>query len=120
MDLTFTGRGVPVSDEIREHAEHKLSRLERLDPRVMRIEVEIVAEHHPSPTNGLKLIKAAMRLPRKTFRAHAEAGDVRSALDDVTAKLERQLRDHHGKRLRRWRGRVRFRRSPAPPSADTA
>jgi ribosomal subunit interface protein len=116
--LTFTGRGLPVSDELREQAEHKLAPLERLEPRTMRIDLEIVAEHHPNPTNGLKLIKAALRVPRKTFRAHAEAPDVRTALDDVAAKLERQLRDHHGKRLSRWRGRVRFGRSSAAPPAD--
>jgi ribosomal subunit interface protein len=109
---------VPVSDEIREQAEHKLARLERLEPRMMRLELELVAEHHPSPTNGLKMIKAAVRVPRKTFRAHAEAADLRTALDDVVEKLERQLRDHHGKRMARWRRRVRFGRSSAAPPAD--
>jgi ribosomal subunit interface protein len=116
--LTFTGRGVPVSDEIRAQAEHKLARLERLEPRLVRLELELIAEHHPNPTNGLKMIKAAVRVPRKTFRAHAEAADVRTALDDVAEKLERQLRDHHGKRLARWRRRVRFGRSSAAPPAD--
>jgi ribosome-associated translation inhibitor RaiA len=85
---------------------------------MMRLELELVAEHHPSPTNGLKMIKAALQVPRRTFRAHAEAADVRTALDDVAEKLERQLRDHRGKRLSRWRRRVRFRRSSAPPAAD--
>jgi ribosomal subunit interface protein len=116
MDLSFTGRGVSVSDDIREQAEHKLARLERLEPRTMRLDLEFVAEHHPSP-DGLKLIKAALKIPRKTFRAHAEAEDVRTALDHVAEKLERQIRDHHGKRLRRWRRRVRFPRGATPPSA---
>ena len=117
MDLTFTGRGLPVSDDIREQAEHKLSRLERLEPRAMRIDLEIVAEHHPSP-DGLKMIKAALKIPRKTFRARAEADDVRTALDHVAEKLERQIRDHHGKRLRGWRRGVPFPRGSAPPSVD--
>ena len=109
-----------MSDEIREQAEHKLARLQRMDPRSMRLELEVVAEHHPSPTNGLKLIKASLRVPRKTFRARAEADDVRTALDDVAEKLERQLRDHHGKRLSRWRRRVRFGRRPSAPPAPPA
>ena len=107
-----------MSDEIRTQAEHKLARLERLEPRLVRLELELVAEHHPSPTDGLKLIKASVRVPRRTFRAHAEAADVRTALDDVAEKLERQLRDHHGRRLARWRGRVRFGRSSTAPPAD--
>jgi ribosomal subunit interface protein len=118
MDLTFTGRGLPVSDDIREQAEHKLARLERLEPRTTRIDLEFVAEHHPSP-DGLKIIKAALKIPRKTFRARAEAQDVRSGLDEVAEKLERQIRDHHGKRLGRWRKQVRFRRDSALPPADT-
>jgi ribosomal subunit interface protein len=118
VDLTFTGRGVPVSDDIREHAEHKLARLERLEPRTTRIDLEFVAEHHPSP-DGLKMIKAALKIPRKTFRARAEAPDVRSGLDEVAEKLERQIRDHHGKRLGRWRKQVRFPRGSAPPPTDT-
>ena len=114
MDLNFTGRGLPVSDDIREQAEHKLARLE---PRTTRIDLELVAEHHPSP-DGLKMIKAALKIPRKTFRARAEADDVRTALDDVAEKLERQIRDHHGKRLRRWRRRVPFPRGSAPNHVD--
>jgi ribosomal subunit interface protein len=117
MDLNFTGRGLPVSADIREQAEHKLARLGRLEPRTTRIELEIEAEHHPSP-DGLKAIKAALKIPRKTFRAHAEADDVRTALDEVAAKLERQIRDHHGKRYRRWRRRVPFPRGSAPSPVD--
>jgi len=117
MDLNFTGRGLPVSDDIREQAEHKLARLARLEPRTTRIDLELVAEHHPSP-DGLKMIKAALKIPRKTFRARAEADDVRTALDDVAEKLERQIRDHHGKRLRRWRRRVPFPRGSAPNHVD--
>ncbi len=119
MDLTFTGRGLPVSDEIREQAQHKLSRLERLEPRAVRIDLEFVAEHHPSP-DGLKMIKAALKIPRKTFRARAEADDVRTALDHVAEKLERQIRDHHGKRLRGWRRGVPFPRGSALPPVDAA
>jgi ribosomal subunit interface protein len=117
MELTFTGRGVAVSDDIREHATHKLARLERIEPRTTRIELELVAEHHPAP-DGLKLIKAALWIPRKTFRAHAEADDVRTALDHVAEKLERQIRDHHGRKRRRWHRGVRFPRGSASPPGE--
>jgi ribosomal subunit interface protein len=117
MDLTFTGRGLPVSDDIREQAKHKLARLERLEPRATRIDLEFLAEHHPRP-EGLKTVKAALKIPRKTFRARAEAEEVRTALDDVAEKLERQIRDHHGRRLGRWRKQVRFPRGSTPPPAD--
>jgi putative sigma-54 modulation protein len=97
MELTFTGRDLQVTDEIRRTAEHKLTRLERMEPRTVRVDLEFIGEHHPRP-DGLKRIEAAVFIPRKTFRAHAEADDVPSALDRVIEKLERQIRDHHGKR----------------------
>jgi len=97
MELTFTGRGLAVTDDIRRTAEHKLAPLARIEPRVTAIDVELINENHPKP-GGMKRVEAALRIPRKTFRAQAEAYDVPSAIDQVVEKLERQLRDHHGKK----------------------
>jgi putative sigma-54 modulation protein len=97
MDLIFTGRGVPVTDEIRELAERKLAPIERLEPRTIAIDLELISENHPKP-DGLKRVEATLRMPRKTFRAEAEAEDVPAALGRVKEKLERQIRDHHGKK----------------------
>ena len=116
-DLTFTGRGLSITDEMREAAHHKLDRLERLEPRLMRIDLEISTEHHPTP-DGVKRVEAVLRVPRKTFRAEVEAPDVTAGLDGVAEKLERQLRDHHSRRRTRF---LRHRRSlkTAPFAADT-
>ena len=123
MDLTFTGRGLAVTDELRETAQHKLSHLGRIEPRATRIDVQFIVEHHPT-TDGTKRVEAALQVPRKTFRAHAEAGDVPTALDRVADRLERQLRDHHGKRRARLFRRLRRRNavesaSRSPGSADS-
>jgi ribosomal subunit interface protein len=97
MELTFTGRGLRVTDEIKEAATHKVARLGRLEPRTTSLDLEFINEHHPR-LDGHKRVEASLRIPRKTFRATAEAGDVPTALDRVVDKLERQLRDHHGKK----------------------
>jgi ribosomal subunit interface protein len=97
MEMTFTGRGIPVTDEIRETAQHKLSSLSRIEPRTVALDLELISEHHPKP-NGSKRIEAALRIPRKTFFAQAEAEDVPTALDRIREKLERQLRDYHGRK----------------------
>jgi ribosomal subunit interface protein len=68
-----------------------------MEPRTTRIDLEFIGEHYPAP-DGVKRVEAALHIPRKTFRAHAEADDVPTAIDRVADKLERQLRDHHGKR----------------------
>jgi ribosomal subunit interface protein len=97
MDLTFTGRGVDVTDDVRSMAEQKLTPLARMEPRAVTLDLELINEHHPRP-DGLKRVEAALRIPRKTFRASAEADNLPSAVDRVRDKLERQLRDHHGKK----------------------
>ena len=97
MDMTFTGRGVQVTDGVRSMAEQKLTPLGRIEPRATMLDLELINEHHPK-VNGLKRVEAALRIPRKTFRATAEAEDIQTAIDRVRDKLERQLRDHHRKR----------------------
>ena len=98
MDLTFTGRGLPVTDEVRATAGPQArARSSAWSPVTTRIDLEFIGEHYPRP-DGVKRVEAALHIPRKTFRAHAEADDVPTAIDRVADKLERQLRDHHGKR----------------------
>ena len=111
MDIAFTGRGIEVTEEIRATAEHKFAPLGRIEPRASTLAVEFINEHHPR-LDGNKRVEAALRIPRRTFRAHAEAADVSSAIDLVREKLERQVRDHHGRR--------RFLRRRGVGSAESA
>ncbi len=100
MEFTCTGRGIRVTDDMRRSAEHKLSRLERLERRSTRIEVEVIVEKNPRLAH-LKRIEATLVVPRKTFRAHAEDPEFESALDALVRRLERQVRDHHERRRAR-------------------
>jgi len=97
MDLVMKSRGTRITDHMRTAAARKLSRLERMEPRVMRLEVEILTERNPR-LGGIKRVEGALETPRRTFRAKAQADDVDSALDQLVKKLERQLRDHNTKR----------------------
>jgi ribosomal subunit interface protein len=109
MEFVLIGRGERVA-RLRQVTEHKLGRLERIEPRITRLEVEVIAEKNPR-RGGLHRVEAVAAAPRKSYRAHAEAKDVESALDVVVERLERQIRDHHERRLARRNagaGRVRF------------
>jgi ribosomal subunit interface protein len=103
MDFAFKGRGMRVTTEIREAAEHKLGRLARMEPRATVLEVEVIAQRNPR-LSRFRVDGALMR-PRKTFRAHGEGSDVPTALDQLAARLERQVRDHHSRRRTRPPGR---------------
>jgi ribosomal subunit interface protein len=98
--MTYTGRGMSVTEDMREAAEHRFIRLARLEPRATRIDLTFINEHYPK-LDGVKRVEASLRTPRKDFHAHADGADVPAALADVSRKLERQVRDHHGKRRSR-------------------
>jgi ribosomal subunit interface protein len=100
MELTCTGRGIHVTDEMRRAAERKLSRVERLETRAVRLDVEVIVEKNPRRAH-LKRLEAALVTPRRTYRAHAEDPEFDSALDAVVERLERQVRDHHERRRAR-------------------
>jgi ribosomal subunit interface protein len=112
MELSLKGRGVRVTEQMRRSAERKLGRLSRMEPRLTRLEVEVIAERNPR-LDGTRRVEAALHLPRKTFRAHAEARDVDGALDALAERLERQVRDHHGKRRRRPGPSLRLESGPS-------
>jgi ribosomal subunit interface protein len=108
MELVVKGRGVHVTDRMRQVAEHKLSKIERIDPRVERIKLEIIEEHNPR-INGNHRVEVAAEAGRNVFRARGEGDDVETALDQATARLERQIADFRG------RVRQRHRSGPATP-----
>ena len=114
MEFVLKSRGEHAAQRLRQVTEHKLARLQRIEPRLTRLEVEVITEKNPRQ-GGIHRVEAFAAAPRKTFRAHAEAKDVDSALDLVAERLERQIRDHHDRRLARRNagsGRVKSAQTP--------
>jgi ribosomal subunit interface protein len=100
MDLVVKGRGGRVSSQTKQRVERKLTRLLRLQPRIQRIEVELIQEPKRR-VNGGHRVEVACWLSRRTFRASSTGSDIDAALDRVTERLERQLTDEHGRRRTR-------------------
>jgi ribosomal subunit interface protein len=100
VDLVLKGRGIRITDHIRKVAEHKLSKLGRIHPRVTRLEVEIIGERNPR-IDGSHHVEVTCDTARHVFRARGSGHDVDSAMDQVITKLERQFSTYRGKILRR-------------------
>jgi ribosomal subunit interface protein len=106
LDLVLKGRGIRVTEQMRKKAEAKLAKIERIDPRVSRVEVELVLEHNPR-IEGNHVVEVACTVGRGVLRAHASGQDLEGALDQVIARLERQLASYRGKlRDRRQAGPI--------------
>ena len=122
MELVLTGRGTRVAQRVRQVAEDKLARLERIEPGLTRVEVEVLVEKNPRQ-GGKHHVEVAASTPRKTYRARADAKDVDAALDTVAERLERQIRDHHERRRTRRieaAGRVKSAQTPGEGESGSA
>jgi len=96
MDLALKGRGVRITDQIRRTTEHKLAKIARIDPRIRRLEVEIIGELNPR-MGGSHRVEVTCRSGRHVFRAEASGPGIEVALDQVVEHLERQVTSYRGK-----------------------
>jgi ribosomal subunit interface protein len=109
MDIIFKGRQTDVPERFRQHATAKLSRLERLDQKAMRVDVEVSVERNPRQASHKERVELTISSRGPAIRAEAAAEDRFAALDLALAKL--------GSRLRRALDRRKGRHSghAAPP-----
>jgi len=92
MDITFTGRRTSVPERFRRHAAAKLAKLEKLDQKAIRIDVEVSKERNPRQSDRSERVELTIRSKGPTIRAEAAADDRYAALDLAFAKLEARLR----------------------------
>jgi putative sigma-54 modulation protein len=100
MRTIVKGKNVEVPDRVRDYAERKLRRLERvLDDRTDVI-VEFSNELHRSAADA-HTAEVTLVIDGTTLRSHAVGISYQAALDVVVDKVERQAVDHKSKpRLR--------------------
>ena len=92
MEVVVTGRHCELSDRYRSHVEDKLSRLEKHDHRIIRVNVEVECEKNPrQPDRAVRLeLTAISKGP--VIRAEACAADKMAALDLAVDKMAAQMR----------------------------
>ena len=92
MDIVVKGRHCELSERFRKHAQDKLAKVEKLDPKGMRIDVEVSKEHNPRQADVSERVELTLRSRGPVVRAEAAAHDPYAALDLAWAKLEMRLR----------------------------
>jgi ribosomal subunit interface protein len=92
MDITFKGRHTGVPERFRRHASAKLAKLEKLDQKAIRIDVEVSRERNPRQADRSERVELTVRSRGPAIRAEAAADDRYAALDLAFAKLEGRLR----------------------------
>jgi ribosomal subunit interface protein len=92
MDVVVVGRHCEISDSFRAHAEEKLSRLEKHDHRVIRLEVEVDMERNPRQQDRAVRVQLTAFSKGPVIRAEACADDKRAALDLAVDRMAAQMR----------------------------
>ncbi|GAA1619632.1 ribosome-associated translation inhibitor RaiA [Nonomuraea maheshkhaliensis] len=103
MDIIVKGRHTGVSDRFRDHVTTKLARIERLDNKLIRVDVEVSKERNPRLAGQRERVELTIHSRGPAIRAEASADDRFAALDLALDKLEGRLRRladrrkvHHG------------------------
>jgi ribosomal subunit interface protein len=92
VDIIFKGLRTDVQERFRRHASAKLSRIERLDSKAVRVDVEVSTERNPRQADRRERVELTIRSRGPVIRAEAAADDRYAALDRAIAKLEARLR----------------------------
>ena len=92
MEVVVTGRHCEVSDRFREHVSEKLTRLEKHDHRIMRVQVEVELEKNPRQHDRSTKVELTAFSKGPVIRAEAAAEDKMGALDLALDKMQAQMR----------------------------
>lgn len=112
MEIVVKCRRSVITERFREHVAEKLAKLDRLELKVISVEVEVIKEANPRQSAQCHRVELTCRKRGPVVRGEASAEDVHAALDLAFAKLEERLR-RAADRRRVHRGA----RAPKPVSA---
>ncbi len=85
MRLSVKGRNLEITEPLRRYAEEKVQRLTKYLEHIVTANVVLAVEKHR------QIAEVTLRVRDLTIRAEESTGDLYSAIDLVTEKLERQI-----------------------------
>lgn len=88
MDLKLTGKNITLTDDLKERAEKKLSKLDKYFAD--EVEARVVFSH----IKNLKKVEVTIFLKGSTLRAEETTEDMYTSIDKVVDQLARQVRKY--------------------------
>jgi ribosomal subunit interface protein len=107
VDIVVKGRKTEVPERFRKHVAEKLDKIQKLDGKVISLDVEVSKELNPRQAERSDRVEITLHSRGPVVRAEAAAADPYAALDVAVTKLEARLRKAASKRhTRRGSGRI--------------
>jgi putative sigma-54 modulation protein len=105
MQIAIKGRGVPVSDHLRERVEKRFAKVGNQVSDLATLEVEFRRERNPAIPES-DIAEVTLHLKGVTLRACERARDLQTAVNLCADDLARQVKRHRDKRRRRREARA--------------
>jgi putative sigma-54 modulation protein len=116
MQIDIKGRNVPVTDELRMHAERRLRKVARQVSDLARLEIEISRERNPRVADS-EVAECTLYLKGVTLRARDSSPEMLHSLNLVVDELARQVKRHRDRRRRRRETRAAHARTQGEETA---
>jgi ribosomal subunit interface protein len=104
MEIIFKARQTDMPSRFRDQATAKLEKLEKLDQKTIRVDVEVSVERNPRQASQKERVELTIVSRGPAIRAEAAAEDRYAALDLALAKLDSRLRRALDRRKRHHDG----------------
>ncbi|HEV2375944.1 MAG TPA: ribosome-associated translation inhibitor RaiA [Streptosporangiaceae bacterium] len=119
MDVIFKGRHAEITEQFRRRAEAKLSKVEKLDRRVLWADVALSEERNPRQSGRRVRVELMVGMRGRLIRAGAAADECVAAFDCAFAKLEQRLRRLGERRKAARHALIQVGHVPSPRTAVT-
>ena len=97
MRLEVKGKNVEITPALRRYAETKLAKLQKQLAEQTQVEVELSEQKNPS-IPASHVAEATVFAKGTTLRAREASADMKASIDQLVAKLERQVKKYRERR----------------------
>ncbi|MFA5062000.1 MAG: ribosome-associated translation inhibitor RaiA [Patescibacteria group bacterium] len=94
MQVIVTGKGLELTDAIRDYAEKKIGSLEKFYNNIIRANVSVGVESHHHQKGSIFVADCKLEVPGKDIFASKNEKTLYKAIDKIRDYLESELKKH--------------------------
>ena len=94
MQITINGRGIELTDAIKDYAEKKLEGLGKFYDKIIRANISVGVENHHHQKGDIFIAECKLEVPGKDIFASKNEKTLYKAIDKVRYYLESELKKH--------------------------
>ncbi len=117
MQVIVKGKNIEVTGALREHAEQKVAKIEKLGLDFKEIEVKLVVEKNPSIKDN-QIAELTLLGSGPLLRSTDRDRDMYIAIDKAVSKLLRRIKKFHQKQIDRTQARESALRGQSPEESS--